>query len=82
MYTSAVIQGIRNKSLPVSFRFEWAANDDEAFINEYIWMVQYGYSSKNQNFSIRFGHLVDYIIVQEKVNYIQGIIGEGRKDNL
>ena len=50
MYTSAVIQGIRNKSLPVSFRFEWAANDDEAFINEYIWMVQYGYSSKNQNF--------------------------------
>lgn len=50
MYTSVMREGLYHKTVPVSFRFEWAASDREAFKKEYMWMVDYGYSSGNPNY--------------------------------
>lgn len=43
MYLSAMREGVLHGSIPISFRYEYAASDREAYKKEYMWMVDYGY---------------------------------------
>lgn len=66
MYTSAMYRSIINGSFPTSFNFKWCKNDRTAFKQEYMWMVDYGYTTGNPNFYNkiwspgRIYHLEDY----------------------
>ena len=45
MYISAIERSIKHKTLPTGFSWFKADNDREAYKNEYMLMVDFGYSS-------------------------------------
>ena len=47
MFISAAYQSARNKTMPTFFVFEPANNNDEAFMREYMWMVDLGYTTED-----------------------------------
>ncbi|MDY0294808.1 MAG: RHS repeat-associated core domain-containing protein [Acholeplasmataceae bacterium] len=48
MYMSAMREGLLHGSTPISFRYEYAASDRDAYKKEYMWMVDYGYYTGTQ----------------------------------
>jgi hypothetical protein len=49
MYISAMREGLLHGTIPISFRFESAINEREAYKMEYMWMVDYGYYTGTPN---------------------------------
>ena len=62
---------------PVSFRYEYAKNEREAFKKEYVWMVEYEYYSKGSNKKNMTYNKIwspgrNYYLIDNKGNYYPG----------